>query len=250
MDRRTVAGKTVWQGSAPMSSIVDLTPEERAAHLTIARLKQLVGLVDYDESTDPFPVTAMDAVVFVAGNATQSAHFYQHAFGMQLVAYSGPETGSRDHKAFVLRSGSARFVIAGAVAPDSAYADHHRRHGDGVVDIALEMPNVDRCIAHARAAGATVLDEAHDVGDSDGTVRMAAIATYGDTRHTLIDRSAYTGVYLPGFTTRTSAVEPPGKRLFQAIDHCVGNVELGRMDEWVGFYNRVMGFVNMAEFIG
>jgi 4-hydroxyphenylpyruvate dioxygenase len=229
---------------------VDLTPEEREANLTAERLKQLVGLVDYDASTDPFPVTALDAVIFVSGNATQSAHFYQHAFGMQLVAYSGPETGNRDHKAFVLRSGSARFVIAGAVAPDSAYADHHRRHGDGVVDIALEVPDVDRCIAHARASGATVLDEPHDVGDSDGTVRVAAIATYGDTRHTLIDRSAYAGVYLPGFTTRTSALEAPDKRLFQAVDHCVGNVQLGRMDEWVGFYNRVMGFVNMAEFIG
>jgi 4-hydroxyphenylpyruvate dioxygenase len=229
---------------------VDLTPEEREANLTAERLKQLVGLVDYDASTDPFPVTALDAVVFVSGNATQSAHFYQHAFGMQLVAYSGPETGNRYHKAFVLRSGSARFVIAGAVAPDSAYADHHRRHGDGVVDIALEVPDVDRCIAHARTAGATVLEAPHDVGDSDGVVRVAAIATYGDTRHTLIDRSRYSGVYLPGFTTRTSVLEAPDKRLFQAVDHCVGNVELGRMDEWVGFYNRVMGFVNMAEFIG
>src|SRR5438045_3615655 len=162
---------------------VELTPEERAAELTAERLKQLVGLVDYDASSDPFPVTALDAVVFVSGNATQSAHFYQHAFGMRLVAYSGPETGNRDHKAFVLRSGSARFVIAGAVTAESAYADHHRRHGDGVVDIALEVPDVDRCIAHARSAGATVLDEPHDVSDSDGTVRMAAIATYGDTRH-------------------------------------------------------------------
>ncbi len=229
---------------------VDLTPEEREADLTAERLKQLVGLVDYDASTDPFPVTALDAVVFVSGNATQSAHFYQHAFGMQLVAYSGPETGNRDHKAFVLRSGSARFVIVGAVAPESPYADHHRRHGDGVVDIALEVPDVDRCVAHARTAGATVLDEPHDVGDSDGAVRVAAIATYGDTRHTLIDRSGYSGVYLPGFTTRASVLEAPDKRLFQAVDHCVGNVELGRMDEWVGFYNRVMGFVNMAEFIG
>src|SRR6266516_2830857 len=227
---------------------VDLTPEEREANLTAERLKQLVGLVDYDASTDPFPVTTLEAVVFVSGNATQSAHFYQHAFGMQLVAYSGPETGNRDHKAFVLRSGSARFVIAGAVAPDSAYADHHRRHGDGVVDIALEVPDVDRCIAHARSAGATVLDDPHDVADSDGTVRLAVIATYGETRHTLIDRSAYHGAYLPGFVERSAPAQ--GKRLFQAVDHCVGNVELGRMDEWVTFYNKVMGFVNMAEFIG
>src|SRR6476646_11364810 len=136
-----------------MSSIVDLTPEERAAHLTIARLKQLVGLVDYDESTDPFPVVAMDAIVFVSGNATQSAHYYQHAFGMTLVGYSGPETGNRDHNAFVLRAGSARFVIVGAVDPASVYADHHRTHGDGVVDLALEVRDVDKCIEHARAHG-------------------------------------------------------------------------------------------------
>jgi 4-hydroxyphenylpyruvate dioxygenase len=233
-----------------MSSTVELTPDERAAHLTIERLKQLVGLVDYDEATDPFPVTAMDAVVFVAGNATQSAHFYQHAFGMRLVGYTGPETGNRDHVGYVLTSGSARFVILGGVHPDSAYLEHHRRHGDGVIDLALEVPDVDRCVAHARSVGATVLTEPHDESDEHGTVRTAAIAAYGDTRHTLVDRSGYRGVYLPGYVARTSTVPGPERRLFQAVDHCVGNVELGRMDEWVAYYNRVMGFVNMAEFVG
>ncbi|EWM14052.1 4-hydroxyphenylpyruvate dioxygenase [Kutzneria sp. 744] len=216
-------------------------------------LKQLVGLVDYDASKDPFPVKAMDAVVFVAGNATQTAWFYQVAFGMQLVAYSGPETGNRDHKSFVLKSGSARFVINGGVSPSSALLDHHRKHGDGVVDLALEVGDVDQCIRHARAQGATVLEEPNDVTDEHGTIRRAAIATYGETRHTLIDRSRYNGPYLPGYVARTSTVKRPEgapKRLFQAVDHCVGNVELGRMDYWVEFYNRVMGFVNMAEFIG
>jgi len=232
---------------------VTLTPEEREAHLDLQQLKQLVGLVDYDESADPFPVTAMDSVVFVVGNATQTAHFYQSAFGMEIVAYSGPETGNRDHKAFVLRSGSARFVIKGGVAPTSPLLDHHRAHGDGVVDLALEVPDVDKCIAHARTQGATVLEEPHDVTDEHGTVRVAAIATYGETRHSLIDRSRYHGPYLPGYVERRTAyVKRDGapKRLFQAVDHCVGNVELGRMDEWVAFYNRVMGFVNMAEFVG
>jgi 4-hydroxyphenylpyruvate dioxygenase len=168
---------------------VELTPQERAAELTLDRLKELVGLVDYDAQRDPFPVTAMDAVVFVSGNATQSAHFYQHAFGMELVAYSGPETGNRDHKGFVLKAGSARFVILGAVDPASPRADHHRVHGDGVVDLALEVPDVDKCIAHARAQGATILDEPHEVCDEHGTVRMAAIAAYGQTRHNLVDRS-------------------------------------------------------------
>jgi 4-hydroxyphenylpyruvate dioxygenase len=229
---------------------VELTPEERAADLTVERLQELVGLVDYDQDRDPFPVTAMDAVVFVSGNATQSAHYYQHGFGMQLVGYTGPETGTKDHKGYVLKSGSARFVIIGAVTPDSPYAEHHRQHGDGVIDLALEVPDVDKCIAHARAQGATILDEPHDVSDGHGTIRTAAIAAYGQTRHTLIDRSRYDGVYLPGYVEKTSTMTRPDTRLFQAVDHCVGNVELGRMDEWVAFYNKVMGFVNMAEFIG
>ncbi|HJQ02131.1 MAG TPA: 4-hydroxyphenylpyruvate dioxygenase [Jatrophihabitans sp.] len=235
------------------STDVALTPAEQAAQLDLEQLKQLVGLVPYDESTDPFPVTGWDAVVFVVGNATQTAHYFQSAFGMELVAYSGPETGNRDHKSYVLRSGSARFVISGGVAPDSTLLDHHRTHGDGVIDIALEVPDVDRCIKHARQQGATVLTEPHDVSDEHGTIRMAALAAYGNTRHTLIDRSRYSGIYLPGYVERHSDYQRrPGspRRMFQALDHVVGNVELGRMDEWVGYYNRVMGFVNMAEFVG
>ncbi|GGO71065.1 4-hydroxyphenylpyruvate dioxygenase [Nocardioides deserti] len=230
-----------------------LTADELKADLTLDQLRELVGLVEYDASRDPFPVTGMDAIGFVVGNATQAAAFYQLAFGMDLEAYRGPETGCRDSKSYVLRSGSARFVLTGGVTPDSPVLDHHRRHGDGVVDLALEVPDVDACIEHARSAGATVLVEPHDESDEHGTVRTAAIATYGETRHTLVDRSRYAGPYLPGYVARTSSLVRPAdhpKRLFQAVDHCVGNVELGRMDEWVEFYHRVMGFSNMAEFIG
>lgn len=230
-----------------------LTPDELKADLTLEQLKELVGLVEYDAEGDVFPVTGWDAIVFVVGNATQAAHYYQSAWGMELVAYSGPENGQRDHRSFVLRSGSIKFVVNGAVDPDSALADHHRRHGDGVVDIALEVPDVDKCIAQARSAGAKVVREPEDVTDEHGTVRIAAIATYGETIHTLVDRSRYDGPYLPGYVAKESTwVKREGqpKRLFQALDHIVGNVELGHMDEWVGFYNRVMGFTNMAEFIG
>ncbi|WP_235737819.1 4-hydroxyphenylpyruvate dioxygenase [Nocardioides alcanivorans] len=230
-----------------------LTEDERRAHLSAEELRELIGLVDHDSSHDPFPVNGLDAVCFVVGNATQAASFYQLALGMDLEAYRGPETGHRDSRSFVLRSGSARFVLTGGVAPDSPLLDHHRRHGDGVVDLALDVPDVDACIAHAREQGATVLDEPHDTSDEHGTVRTAAIATYGETRHTLVDRSRYSGPYLPGYVARSStAVRPEGapKRLFQAVDHCVGNVELGHMDEWVDFYNRVLGFTNMAEFVG
>ncbi|MFG1923079.1 4-hydroxyphenylpyruvate dioxygenase [Cryptosporangium sp. NPDC048952] len=212
--------------------------------------QQLVGLVEYDASADPFPVSGWDALVWSVGNALQTAHYLQTAFGMELVAYSGPENGNRDHHAYVLRSGGARFVIKGAYDPASPLADHHRAHGDGIVDIALTVPDVDRCIDHARAEGATVLEEPHDVSDEHGTVRIAAIAAYGDTRHTLVDRSRYDGPYLPGYVARTSTLGRPAKRMFQAVDHVVGNVELGAMDRWVDFYNRIMGFTNMAEFIG
>ena len=230
-----------------------VTSQERMAELDLDQLRQLVGLVEYDAAEDPFPVTGWDAVVWAVGNATQAAQFFQAVYGMDLVAYSGPETGNRDHHAFVLRSGAVRFVLTGGVDPSSPVADHHRRHGDGVVDIALEVPDVDRCIAQARKEGAVVLEEPHDVTDEHGTVRVAAIAAYGETRHSLVDRSRYSGPYLPGYVARTSTVvRPEGapRRLFQALDHVVGNLELGRMDEWVDFYNRIMGFTNMAEFIG
>ena len=230
-----------------------LTGQERLAELDLDQLRQLVGLVEYDDERDPFPVTGWDAVVWSVGNAAQAALFFQAIYGMELMAYSGPETGNRDHHAFVLRSGAVRFVVKGGVDPNSPLLDHHRRHGDGIADIALEVPNLDRCIAQARRQGAVVVDEPHDLTDEHGTVRLAAIATYGDTRHTLVDRSHYTGPYLPGYVARRSGyVRPEGapRRLFQALDHVVGNVELGHMDEWVDYYNRVMGFTNMAEFVG
>src|SRR5665811_2232909 len=116
-----------------MSLEQQLTDSERIAHLDFDQLKQLVGLVEYDSDTDPFPVTGWDAIVWAVGNATQAAHFFQSAFGMELVAYSGPETGNRDHHAFVLKSGAVCFVVKGGVEPDSPILDHHRRHGDGVV---------------------------------------------------------------------------------------------------------------------
>jgi 4-hydroxyphenylpyruvate dioxygenase len=198
---------------------------------------------------DVFPVKAVDHLTFLVGNAKQAAHYYSAAFGMSLVAYRGPEQGFRDYAEYVLVSGSARFVLRGAVHAGAPGAAHHARHGDGVTDIALEVPDVDAGYAYALSAGATSVQEPTTVEDEYGKVRMAAIATYGDTRHTLVDRSGYTGPFLPGFVARDPIVAP-GKRRFQAVDHVVGNVELGRMDEWVEFYHRVMGFTNMAEFIG
>src|SRR5580658_5681435 len=231
----------------------DLDFRSRRRHLmTVSQLLDtdtLTGVVAHDTSRDPFPVTGWDAVVWASGNATQAALYFQLALGMRLEAYSGPETGNRDHHAYVLRAGAVRFVIKGAVSADSPVADHHRRHGDGVLDVALEVPDVDKCVAHARAAGATILAEPHDESDEHGTVRSATLKAYGDTTHTLVDRSGYHGPYLPGYVARSSST-PEQAPAFVALDHVVGNVELGDMDEWVAFYHRVMGFTNLAEFIG
>ncbi|MCX9190121.1 4-hydroxyphenylpyruvate dioxygenase [Carbonactinospora thermoautotrophica] len=200
----------------------------------------------------------MDHVHFWVGNAKQAAHYYSTAFGMTCVAYRGPETGSRDHASYVLTSGAVRFVFTAEVHAGTEVGRHVARHGDGVVDLALEVPDVHRAYQHALKQGARGLEEPHVVEDEHGKVVRAAIAIYGETRHTLIDRAHYSGPFLPGYVScqpivdRTSLIEAglQPKRFFQAIDHCVGNVELGKMDEWVEFYQRVMGFTNMAEFIG
>ncbi|GIF65078.1 4-hydroxyphenylpyruvate dioxygenase [Asanoa ishikariensis] len=223
-----------------------------------ATADRLIGAVAHDIADDPFPVKGLDHVLFLVGNAKQAAHYYSTAFGMTCVAFRGPEQGFRDYAEYVLTSGAARFVFRGAVRPDAADAQHVARHSDGVVDIALEVPDVDAAFAYAVKQGATPHTKPTDVSDEHGTVRYAAIETYGDTRHTLIDRSGYTGPFLPGFVARQPIVDRSAaiaagvqpKRYFQAVDHVVGNVELGKMDHWVEFYKRVMGFTNMAEFVG
>jgi 4-hydroxyphenylpyruvate dioxygenase len=177
---------------------------------------------------------------------------------MTCVAYRGPETGFPDYAEYVLTSGGARFCFTGSVRADTPGAARHTAHGDGVADIALEVPDVDAAYAHAVRHGARSLAEPRDLVDEFGTVRTATIATYGDTTHSLVDRSRYDGPFLPGFVARAPVVDRSAaiaaarepKRFFQAVDHVVGNVELGKMDEWVAFYQRVMGFTNMAEFIG
>lgn len=216
-------------------------------------VSELIGALEHDPTADPFPLNGMDAVGFAVGNALQAAHWYSTAFGMRVVAYRGPEQGDRDHASYVLESGKARFVLSGPVRSQAPLAAHVAAHGDGVVDLALDVPNVPRAYAHALAHGATGLEAPHELSDEFGTVTVAAIATYGQTRHTLVDRSRYEGPYLPGFVWRAPLLASQSdshRRLFQAVDHCVGNVRMGDMDTWVDFYNDVMGFTNMAEFIG
>ncbi|MFS4096925.1 4-hydroxyphenylpyruvate dioxygenase [Streptomyces sp. AF1A] len=209
---------------------------------------------DTARQADPFPVKGMDAVVFAVGNAKQAAHYYSTAFGMKLVAYSGPENGSRETASYVLENGSARFVFTSVIKPSTDWGRflvrHVAEHGDGVIDLAIEVPDARAAHAYAVEHGARSVAEPYEVKDEHGTVVLAAIATYGETRHTLVERSGYDGPYLPGYVAAEPIVPQPAQRTFQAIDHCVGNVELGKMDEWVAFYNNVMGFTNMKEFVG
>ncbi len=202
---------------------------------------------------DPFPVEGIDYLHFAVGNARQAAHFYSTAFGMRVTAYRGPETGSRNYAEYVLESGSARFLLTGEVHAGTPVGASVAAHGDGVIDIALRVPDAARAHELAVARGARSVAEPQLVEDETGKVVVAAIATYGETKHTLIERSAYSGVFLPGFVERAPLVAPLSgakKRYFQAVDHVVGNVQLGQMDEWVRFYNQVMGFTNMKEFVG
>ncbi|HSA48725.1 MAG TPA: 4-hydroxyphenylpyruvate dioxygenase [Yinghuangia sp.] len=204
---------------------------------------------------DPFPVLGMDAVVFAVGNARQAAHWYSTAFGFRCVAYSGPETGNRDSASYVLESGEARFVVTAPLRPDTDLARHVAAHGDGVVDLAITVPDARAAYAFATGRGATGVEEPVELRDDQGTVVRSAIATYGATRHSLVDRHDYAGPYLPGYAPHRPLVpasangKDAGPRV-TGIDHCVGNVELGRMNEWVEFYHRVMGFTNMREFVG
>jgi len=197
---------------------------------------------------DPFALLGIDHAELWVGNAKQAAHFYRTGFGFTPVAYAGPETGLRDRASWVVEQGAIRLVLTSALRPDSEIAAHVARHGDGVRDIALAVP--DAAVAYAAAVdrGADGVLEPTDSKDEHGILRQAAIATYGDTIHSLVDRSAYTGPFLPGFVAWSSVPDPLPAAGLEAIDHVVGNVELGRMDHWVAFYERVMGFTQLVHF--
>jgi 4-hydroxyphenylpyruvate dioxygenase len=193
------------------------------------------------------PLNGIDHVELYVGNAAQSAYFYEGAFGFRPVAYAGLETGRRDSVSHVLEQGRVRLVLTGALRSDADVARHHARHGDGIRTIALSVPDVDRAHREAVSRGARSVAEPHDITDEHGTVRRATIAAYGDTLHTFVDRTAYEGPFLPGFEAREAEGEAK-EELLLAIDHIVGNVDLGHMEEWVRFYEEVFGMVEMIHF--
>ena len=196
---------------------------------------------------DPMPLHGIDHVELWVGNAKQAAFFYLRAFGFRQVAYAGLETGVRDRVSYVLQQGRIRLVLTGALGSASEIAEHHRRHGDGIRVIALGVPDADHAYREATARGAAGVTEPHSTRDQDGAVRLSAVRTYGDTLHTFVDRSGYDGAFLPGYVADDGGWDPGEQRLL-ALDHVVGNVELGAMDTWVSYYEDVFGMTEMLHF--
>jgi 4-hydroxyphenylpyruvate dioxygenase len=195
---------------------------------------------------DFMPLNGIHHVELYVGNALQAAYYHAHAFGFRRVAYRGLETGSRDQVSHVLQQGRIRLVLTGALHSDSPIAVHQHKHGDGVKVIALSVPSVDHAYREATARGAESLAQPHAATDEHGSVRLATIKAYGETVHTFIERDGYAGPFLPGFEAVDDGTQDSGMLL--AIDHIVGNVELGAMETWVKFYEDVFGMTEMIHF--
>jgi 4-hydroxyphenylpyruvate dioxygenase len=194
---------------------------------------------------DFMPLNGIDHVELWVGNAAQAAHFFTRAYGFTEVAYGGLETGMRDRVSRVLKQGRVVLVLTGSLRSDTEIAAHHAKHGDGVKVIALSVPDVDHAYAEAVARGAAGVAEPRDLTDDNGTVRIADIATYGDTIHRFVDRWDYAGPFLPGFDAVGHDASEP---MLLTIDHVVGNVELGAMQDWVKYYEDVFGMTEMIHF--
>ncbi len=207
-------------------------------------------LLHHDTGLDVAPprLLGIDHVEWWVGNARTFAGFLCSAFGFEPVAYGGPETGRPDRVSYLLAQGGIRFMVSGALHPESPIADHVRRHGDGVRDIAFLVDDVDAAYDAALARGGTGLRSPADDTDDHGTIRHAAIATFGDTVHTLLDRSRYDGPFAPRFEP-SDLTRPVGPQVgLVKLDHLVGNVELGALERWVHFYEQVFGFSQLLHF--
>lgn len=203
-------------------------------------------------ATDTFPINGTDYIEFYVGNAKQASVYYRSAFGFKLIAYRGPETGTRDRASYVLQQDKIRFIFTSPIRPDLSpdakiIADHVYRHGDGVKDLAFWVDDARDAFAKAVERGAEPVHEPRVISDEHGEIVIAAIKTYGETIHSLVERKNYRGEFFPGFKAVTSPYNPPSVGL-KYVDHCVGNVELGKMNVWVDFYANVFGFRNLITF--
>jgi 4-hydroxyphenylpyruvate dioxygenase len=200
------------------------------------------------DENDRMPVNGIDHVEFYVGNAAQAAYYFVHAFGFTETAYRGLETGHRAHKSHVLEQGRIRLVLTGTLSGGDEIASHHARHGDGVHKIALGVPDAAAAYEHAVDQGARGVMTPRWEEDEHGRVQVSAIETYGDTLHLFVQRDGYEGPFLPGYEARSEAPSNPDDMLLMGIDHIVGNVELGHMEEWVHYYERVFGMTEMIHF--
>jgi 4-hydroxyphenylpyruvate dioxygenase len=195
-----------------------------------------------------------DCIEWWVGNARSTAGFLMSAFGFRCTGYAGPESGIADKVSYVLEQGDIRFVVSGALDAHSRIADHVRRHGDGVHDLAWIVDDVDATFASAVERGARTVREPWNEEDELGTLRLAQIATYGETVHTFVDRGRYgdsSGMRRlePGFHDERLPPVPVGPEVgLLSIDHVVGNVEKGSLDTWVDFYGQVLGFEQLVHF--
>jgi 4-hydroxyphenylpyruvate dioxygenase len=198
-------------------------------------------------ATDFLPINGTDYIEFYVGNAKQSANFYQTAFGFEMVAYAGPETGVRDRASYVLQQNKIRLVLTTSLQKDSEIAEHVKKHGDGVKVLALWVDDATQSFNETTVRGAEIARKPEVLKDEFGEVVVASIKTYGDTIHTFVERKNYKGIFLPGYKPRKSEMKSESVGL-KFVDHCVGNVELGQMNRWVDFYEKVMGFKLLVTF--
>lgn len=197
------------------------------------------------EEGDFLQIKNIDHVHFWVGNAKQAMYYWWKGFGFCPVAYSGLETGNRDFASYVLQSGQIRLVVSAPYGPSSQIAAHHMVHGDGVKVVALEVEDVEQAFRATTGRGAKPAWEPQTETDTQGEYRTAAIHTYGEVLHVFVERAQYRGVFAPGYRSLDLPAESAG---LAAIDHIVGNVQLGKMDTWVNFYHQVLGFRQLLHF--
>ena len=201
----------------------------------------------FEGAQDFLPLLGTDYVEFYVGNAKQAAHFYKTAFGFQSLAYAGLETGLKDKVSYVLVQDKIRLVLTTPLTSKSPINDHIVKHGDGVKVIALWVEDSRSAYEETTKRGAKSYLEPIVDKDEHGEIVKSGIHTYGETVHLFIERKNYNGVFLPGFKPWKSDYNPEPVGL-KYIDHMVGNVGWGEMDNWVKWYEDVMGFENFLSF--
>jgi len=198
-------------------------------------------------TTDFLPLNGTDHIEFYVGNAKQAAHYYKTAFGFQDLAYAGPETGTKDRTSYVLQQGKIRIVLTTPLKSNHPIAEHIKKHGDGVKVLALSVDDAYDAYQQTTSRGAKPYQKPQTHSDESGEVRTSGIQLYGETVHLFIERKNYKGLFLPNYQKLQTSYQPKPTGLLY-VDHCVGNVGWNQMNDWVKFYEDIMGFKNILTF--